>query len=146
MTYNDQKYNDLPVTPVTPVTPEVFSPSRISMTRKGSSTTTGETEPGVQSSIIDYEAIASAYCENIGDLKAPVAHFIETLLQKGMKADVIIEAIQATGWAAKPSPQYLRKILNRYLMCGIFTVDDVMLDNNRFEDAKPKWWERYNHH
>lgn len=95
-----------------------------------STTTTIHTEPGVCTcSPADLEVIRTAYTGVCGQLTAPIAHFIEKCISAGMEPAVIVDAIERTGWARRPSPFYLRAILQRYLREQIRTMDDVEGDN-----------------
>ena len=97
-----------------------------------SSTTTREHAPG-RVSRRDLETIRETYVQNIGPLTAPVAAMIERHLNAGMEPSVILYAIEETGFAPRPSAQYLRAILTRYANFGILTQNDVMEDANRRE-------------
>ena len=93
-------------------------------------TTTYHTEPGVfTANPQDLEVIRTAYNGVCGPLTAPIAHFIEKCLSAGMEPAVIVDAIERTGWARRPSPFYLRAILQRYLREQIRTMEDVEGDN-----------------
>ena len=70
-----------------------------------------------------------AYRQNIAeDIPVSVGRAIKNLHDEGMEADVIVGAIEQTGWAERPSPQYLRAILSRYQRQGIRTMADVDAD------------------
>lgn len=95
-----------------------------------STTTTYHTDPGVfTANPQDLEVIRTAYNGTIGPLTAPIAHFIEKCISAGMEPAVIVDAIERTGWARRPSPFYLRAILQRYLREQIRTMEDVEGDN-----------------
>lgn len=84
--------------------------------------TTRYTEPGVLFERWDRQVIAEAYTATIGQrLSLPVMQLMERCLREGMEAGVILAAIEATGWARRPSPAYLRAILTRCLREGILT-------------------------
>lgn len=95
-----------------------------SRTTSTSTSTTVNTEPGVsQISPMDKHVIAEAYCQTIRqNMTTQVAFYLENLLQEGMEPEVILSAIQETGWAPRPSPQYLRAILQRCRNQGIYTM------------------------
>lgn len=78
----------------------------------------------------ELESIRQAYVTNIGPLKAPIAHYLENCLQT-METALVINAIEETGWASRPSPQYLRAILERYKREGLDTM--VKLDHQKSE-------------
>ena len=111
--------------------------STASSSRSSSSTSSVYTEPGVSQ---DYMAIKEGYCAAIGPLTAPVAWYLEGLIGDGMSPDVILNAIQETGWARRPSPQYLRAILERYKAHGIYTIPQLLHDQEEFAENK-QWYE-----
>ncbi len=121
----------------TPTTSTTTTSSNSSIT-SSSSTSSIYTVPGVQE---DYQAIKEGYLSCIGDLKASVAWYIEGLISWGMEADVILNAIQETGWARKPSPHYMRAILERYKANGIKTMVQLLHDQEEHEASK-KWYEQ----
>ena len=66
------------------------------------------------------EAILTAYQENISEtMPGAVAHMIENAFKHGLEADEIVMAIEETGFAPKPSPWYLRKILENWVENGV---------------------------
>ena len=73
----------------------------------------------------DLEDIRIAYNQNIGEMTAPVAYFVEKCIKGGMEPAVIREAIERTGWAPRPTPFYLRAILQRFQREGVRTMADV---------------------
>lgn len=125
MTYSEQKYK---------------FPMRNSNITTSSSTTSAATLPGVLFNENDLMAIKQAYCACIGDLKAAVAWYIEGLMKWGMEPDVILNAINETGWAKRPSPQYMRAILERYKAHEIKTMAQLLHDQEEFAESK-RWYE-----
>ena len=101
-----------------------------------SSSTSIHTQPGVH----DLCCIKEAYNNCIGDLKAPIAWYLEGLMASGMQPEVILNAIQETGWARRPSPQYLRAILERYKAYGILNMMQLIHDQDEHAESK-KWYE-----
>ena len=84
------------------------------------------TEPGeCICSPSELEDIRIAYNQNIGEMTAPVAYFVEKCIKGGMEPAVIREAIERTGWAPRPTPFYLRAILQRFQREGVRTMADV---------------------
>ena len=84
------------------------------------------------------EAIKSAYLENIGDtLPGAVAHMIERAFAAGLTAEEIVMAIEETGFAPRPSPWYLKKVLENWVENGV-TVSRIRheVSSNR---GVP-WW------
>ena len=66
------------------------------------------------------EAILTAYQENISDtMPGAVAHMIENAFRNGLEAHEIVMAIEETGFAPKPTPWYLRKILENWVENGV---------------------------
>ncbi len=113
-------------------------------------TTTIHTDPGVcTANPRDLEVIRTAYNGSIGPLTAPIAHFIEKCITAGMEPAVIVDAIERTGWARRPSPFYLRAILQRYLNWGIRTMEDVhgdeadrrLYQQENGEDGWKEWYQ-----
>lgn len=114
--------------------------STTSRSTSSTSSTSRYTEPGVLSAEHDLMVIKEAYQSCIGpEIKAAVAYYIERLLEDGMKADVIIHAIEETGWARKPSPHYMRAILERYRLRGIRTMEQLLIDAEEWQETK-QWF------
>lgn len=86
-------------------------------------TTTVDTEPGVfRNPDYDKHIILEEYTKTIRQpMTMQVCWFLGKLLEDGMEASVILSAIHETGWAPRPSPQYLRAILLRCKNEGIYT-------------------------
>ena len=76
------------------------------------------------------------YEANIGRMNPQVGRAIERFLLAGMELEVIEEAIGETGWARRPSANYLMAILRRYVDAEIFTLDDLIADRARHEADK----------
>ena len=76
------------------------------------------------------------YEANIGRMNPQVGRAIERFLLAGMELEVIEEAIGETGWARRPSANYLMAILRRYVEAEIFTLDDLIADRARHEADK----------
>lgn len=92
-------------------------------------TTTIHTHPGVFWNDDMLEAIAKKYEDIIGyAINGTIGHYLRRCMNAGMNAYVVLDAIERTGWARKPSPYYLRAILERYLRDDILTLDDVHAD------------------
>ena len=98
--------------------------------RSSSSTTTREHGPGCVTAH-DLEIIREMYVECIGELTPPVARMIEIKLAAGMEVGVILHAIEETGWAPRPSAQYLRAILTRLHNADILTGEQLLEDQAR---------------
>lgn len=90
-------------------------------------TTVNHTEPGVSFNELPKEVIereiAQAYQAVIGaEMNSIVMNFMREMMDKGMEPGVIKLAIDATGWARRPSPAYLRKVLQNCMDTGCTTV------------------------
>ena len=73
------------------------------------------TQPGVSISPEDGERIVRAYMDNIGyGINPPVARMIEEFISNGHTVNDVIDAIERTGFAPRPSPAYLRAVLRNY--------------------------------
>ena len=73
----------------------------------------------------DCEAIKNAYQENISDaMPGAVAHLIERAFASGLTAEEIVMAIEETGFAPRPSPWYLKAILENWVENGV-TVSKI---------------------
>lgn len=85
-------------------------------------TTTVYTEPGVSNAEWDRKIISEVYFTTLHTkMTLPVMQLMERCFREGMETDVILSALEATGWARRPSPQYLRAILTRCIRDGILT-------------------------
>lgn len=86
----------------------------------------------------DCECIKDAYLANIADsMTGAVAHMIEQAFEKGLTASEIVMAIEETGFAPRPSPYYLKAILERWAEYGV-TVSKIR-HLSRMNHAEP-WW------
>lgn len=100
------------------------SSSNSSSNSSTTTTTTRYTEPCVSLSDELIEHVAMAYSSTISpDIPPMAAHMMEQALLDGMTAECLIMAINDTGWAPRPTPQYLRAILRRCREQGIRTAD-----------------------
>lgn len=69
---------------------------------------------------VDYNAILKAYTDNIAPtMTQAVANMIKNAIQKGLSQNDIIHAIEITGFAPKPTPWYLRAVLNNWCENGV---------------------------
>lgn len=72
------------------------------------------------------------YREAVGYEMQP---FVEKMccdyILQGMEKEVVMHAIELTGWAPRPSAHYLRAILRRYEDSEIYTEGDVERDEWR---------------
>lgn len=81
---------------------------------------------------IDLERVASAYVEILGPLNAVKAKILEQAMSKGMDAGAIIDAIEQTALAPRPSHNYLSAVLRRYMAQGITSAEAAAADRQRF--------------
>lgn len=89
----------------------------------------------------DCERIKEAYRDNINSefLTAAVAHMIEKAFNSGLTADEIVMAIEETGFAPKPSPWYLRKVLENWAESGCIMSRINKERSHPNYEVKP-WW------
>lgn len=99
-----------------------------------SSTTTTTTDNGAGRAR-EWEILAETYCELIGPFDGMAQRIIRRFSQV-MELDVIQHAIEETGWAPRPSKQYLSAILRRYAAEGITNMEDVYRDEDRHEQRR----------
>ena len=84
------------------------------------------------------EEIKNAYMENISDtMTGAVARMIEDAFKNGLEANEIVMAIEETGFAPRPSPAYLRRILENWVTNGV-TVSKIRHEV-KANKALP-WW------
>ena len=86
----------------------------------GSSTTTDHTDPGVSAHDLEvirqhYEGVLRCYLNNV------TAGDIERAIQAGLQTSAILDALDETAMAPRPSHHYFRAILLRYMREGITT-------------------------
>ena len=93
-----------------------------------STTTTYHTEPGVLCTPVELEQIRTVYEDVIGRLNMVKARDIEEALRAGVTAEGIVDALEQTAMAPRPSHYYLRAILRRYAERGIYTIKDAERD------------------
>lgn len=112
---------------------ENLEPRRTTTTTTSSSststtTTTVVTEPGV------FRQLEIAYRDNIGGQVTPmVMRYLTGMIRQGMEPGAILEAIEQTGWAPRPSAVYLRAIINRWWADGITTREAAINDSMEWE-------------
>lgn len=91
-------------------------------------TTTREHGAGRVPTPDELRAIREAYADAIGPLNRQTARMLVDALEGGIEPPVMLHAIEATGFAPRPSVHYLRAILRRYAASGIRTMADVERD------------------
>ena len=106
-------------------------------------------EPGVSRILDPYDLslIRDCYTDSIGSLTGAIAYYIEGKMKRGMETEVILDAIEQTGWARRPSPHYFRAILDRLEEQGIKTSrqlsDDKMRRYREREEANSRQWRKW---
>lgn len=99
------------------------------MSSTTTSTTTSSsihTEPGVHMpSAQDLEVIREYYTDLLGPLNMFKARDIERAFECGLQVSAILDAIEQTALARRPSHPYLCAILRRYAADHITTVDEA---------------------
>ena len=108
-----------------------------SSNRSTSTTTTVYTDPGVSWNL---QVLRETWNGILGPMTAQVAWYIEDLMAKGMAIEVILDAVQETAWARRPSPQYFRAITQRLMREGVLTMEQLQLSREEFARQKA-WWE-----
>lgn len=111
------------------------SSQSVSKAGGGSSSSTTTTKPRSRACCTphDLEVLRDAYETNVGLLTGVVQMTITNALEMGMELAVILDAINTTAWASRPSARYFAAILRRYQAAGIMTMDDVIRDNDQHE-------------
>lgn len=89
----------------------------------------------------DLEQVRMAYNSILGDLNAVKARAIEEAMCYGVEASAVIDAIEQTALAPRPSFYYFRAILRRYTNDGITTAE--MAKNDRWERRKKQQQEKW---
>ena len=97
--------------------------SSSSTTSTSTTTSSYHTEPGVFLADEDLEAIRTAYNGVLGALNYVTARDIEWAIRNGLQASAILDAIDQTALAPRPSHYYLRAILRRYVTERITTAE-----------------------
>ena len=81
--------------------------------------------------------IRRAYEDNVGPLTGAVAQLIEQALAHGLTPDEVVMACEETGFAPRPSPRYLRKVLMTWAETGV-TVS--RLRHTTRPNEALRWW------
>lgn len=134
----------------TTVTPRSITTSNIgSSSTSSTSTTTRHTEPGVScfagKNALDQEhdlkVFAKAYNDILGPMNMQIAYYVTQLCHQGMELEVILDALQQTAWARRPSPQYFRAICARRQSQGILTMAALAAEQDAWEARAKPWWQ-----
>ena len=98
-----------------------------------SSTTTMHTDPGVSwLSPYEMETIREVYEDVLGPINTYKAQAIGKAIACGLTLDAIIDAIEQTAMAARPTHAYLAAILRRYATYGLTTRAAAERDREDF--------------
>ena len=73
----------------------------------------------------DMEAIREGYVDILGSLNAIKARDIEAAISCGLDAGAILDALEQTALATRPSHAYFRTIIRRYMAEGIHTANEA---------------------
>lgn len=79
----------------------------------------------VQPTPMELEQIRQMYVDAIGPLNAIKARDIERAMTDGLTVTAILDAIEQTAYAPRPSHAYLRAVLRRYIAEGVHTAEDA---------------------
>ena len=86
----------------------------------------------------DGERLREAYEENLNmPITGAVAQMIENAVSHGLTVDEVIMAMEETAFAPKPTPWYLRAILQRWALTGV-TVSKAR--HEIYANRGVKWW------
>jgi DNA replication protein DnaD len=81
---------------------------------------------------MDLEQIRQMYVDVLGPLNAIKAQGIERAMKQEIEPSAILDALEQTALAPRPSHAYLMAILRRYAAAGIHTADEAEADRQRF--------------
>lgn len=91
------------------------------------------TEPGVSINREAGERIVQAFTQAVGPMNYFVAQEIEKAVQQGLTVANVLEAIQITSFAPRPSAAYLRAVLRNWIRDGV---------SHRQAPQKSSWWQQ----
>lgn len=81
----------------------------------------------------DYEMLQKYYEENLGcKMPRPITQLAADAARAGMLLETVLQAIDETMFAPRPSPHYFRAILLRWINAGILTPAHVAADREQF--------------
>lgn len=101
-----------------------------------SSSTTVYTRPGVSLHPWEYEQIRMTYSELLGDLNMYKAMDIQRAIDGGVELSAILDALEQTAMASRPTHYYFRAILRRYVEQHITTAEEA--EAQRIERRKDR--------
>lgn len=128
---------------------EISSSDTSSSSATSSTTTTRAHGPRRVLEPLELEKIRKCYIDVLGPLNYFKAKVLEEAIQYGLQTSAILDALEQTAIAPRPSHAYLSAILHRYICQDIHTVEDAERDRLRRryerEDGLKQalnWWER----
>ena len=90
------------------------------------------TEPGVSINREAGERIVQAFTQAVGPMNYFIAQEIEKAIQQGLTVANVLEAIQITSFAPRPSAAYLRAVLRNWIRDGV---------SHRRQPQQSSWWQ-----
>lgn len=90
------------------------------------------TEPGVSINREAGERIVQAFTQAVGPMNYFVAQEIESAIRQGLTVANVLEAIQITSFAPRPSAAYLRAVLRNWIRDGV---------SHRRQPQQSSWWQ-----
>ena len=91
------------------------------------------TAPGVSINREAGERIVQAFTQAVGPMNYFVAQEIEKAVQQGLTVANVLEAIQITSFAPRPSAAYLRAVLRNWIRDGVSHCQ---------APQKSSWWQQ----
>lgn len=90
------------------------------------------TEPGVSINREAGQRIVQAFTQAVGPMNYYVAQEIESAIRQGLTVANVLEAIQITSFAPRPSAAYLRAVLRNWIRDGV---------SHRRQPQQSSWWQ-----
>lgn len=78
------------------------------------------------------ERIVQAFTQAVGPMNYFVAQEIESAIRQGLTVANVLEAIQITSFAPRPSAAYLRAVLRNWIRDGV---------SHRRQPQQSSWWQ-----
>lgn len=91
------------------------------------------TEPGVSINREAGERIVQAFTQAVGPMNYYLAQEIESAIRQGLTVANVLEAIQITSFAPRPSAAYLRAVLRNWIRDGV---------SHRRQPQQSSWWKQ----
>lgn len=92
------------------------------------------TEPGVSINREAGERIVQAFTQAVGPMNYYVAQEIESAIRQGLTVANVLEAIQITSFAPRPSAAYLRAVLRNWIRDGV--------SHRQQPQQQSSWWQQ----